>query len=297
MTSKFWSLARTSALAKGFLSSHCPWVYNCIGINNHRHFFLYLVTLEAGLAFLVRITLGCMCSLVFMSNDDTHKQADFTIISPDSSPTCNILAEPLCRVVNSDPYTLVLMTWGVLQLTWVTMLLFVQLIQISRAMTTWENMKGADYGHSSAASEAITSALTTGTTSRAGAQIGSPGFGPDPALPAAHGPHGHRHHKTGCFAQWKKILGVDTFVETALDYKAGKNTRRNRNPFSSGCVGNCKDFWCDPAPVFGRRENGAAMLGGQVVDYTAMYETPRLVMGARRRGAAQYESVPSEEGV
>ena len=39
--------------------SHCPWVYNCIGVNNHRHFFLYLVFLELGVALLVRLTFAC----------------------------------------------------------------------------------------------------------------------------------------------------------------------------------------------------------------------------------------------
>jgi len=191
------------------------------------------------------------------------------------------------------------MMWATLQLTWVTMLLFVQLVQISRAMTTWENMRGAHHDHGSKASEAITSALMTGTT-RTGAQLGGSGMGPDPALPPNHAPGHHHHHKTGCFAQWKKILGVDTFVETALHATVGNNgrSRRNRNPYSRGCLANCKDFMCDPAPVFGKRENGQAMLGGEEINYTRMYETPRMSMRSRGGDSAgAYESVAADDTV
>ena len=225
---------------------------------------------------------------------------DYTEIGDRGGEECNLLAKELCRVVNSDPYTLVLVIWGTLQLTWVTMLLFVQLVQISRAMTTWENMRGAHHGHGSRASEAITSALTTGTTSRAGAQLGNAGLGPDPALPPTHAPGGHgHHHKEGCFAQWKKILGVDTFVETALNgYEGGKNRpRRQRNPFSVGCIQNCKDFWCDSAPLFGQRENGEAVLGGEMVNYTMMYETPQLHRSMRGGDGAAYQSVAGDDSV
>lgn len=147
------------------------------------------------------------------------------------------------------------------------------------------------------------SSLTTGTTSRSGAQIGTTGLGPDPALPPTHAPdgHGHHHHKAGCFAQWKKILGVDTFVEVATNgYEGSRNRpRRNRNPFSAGCLQNCKDFCLDPAPIFGKRNNGAAVLGGEVVNYTMMYETPRLsrLGGAGGDSAGVYQGVATDDSV
>jgi len=124
-------------------------------------------------------------------------------------------------------------------------------------------------------------------------------MGSDPALPSTHAPGHHHHHKAGCFAQWKKILGVDTFVETALEgYGSNKNRpRQARNPFSNGCLGNCKDFWCDPAPIFGKRENGSALLGGQAVDYTSMYESPRLATRRRGGDARAYESVAADDTV
>ncbi|KAI9733728.1 MAG: palmitoyltransferase akr1 [Claussenomyces sp. TS43310] len=259
---------------------HCPWVYNCVGVNNHRQFFLYLIFLEVGITLLVRLNIGYYSGLDKQESDE-----------------CNLLAPALCRLINADSYTMVLTAWATLQLTWVTMLLFVQVIQISRAMTSYENMQGAHHGHGGRAAEAITSALVTGATSTSGAQLGSGGRGPDPAV---SGNHHHHNHKKGCFAQWKKILGVDTFVETALHGYAGNKSHvpTRRNPFSRGCVRNCRDFWCDPAPIFGNRDNGTALLGGEVINYTSMYDTP-LRMNTRSRRAdddgGAYESVVSEE--
>lgn len=202
-------------------------------------------------------------------------------------------------MVNYDAYTTVLMIWAALQLTWVTMLLFVQLVQISRAMTTYENMRGTSHSHGSRASEAITSALAAGTLSMNGAGLGPDGRGPDPVLPPTHATDNHHHHhhgKEGCLSQWKKILGVDTFVETARGIEGGSRSQRNRNPFSRGCLGNCKDFWCDPAPVFGNRENGAAILGGIPINYTTIYESPRISR-TRQVDRSAYQSVAADDTV
>lgn len=90
---------------------------------------------------------------------------------------------------------------------------------------------------------------------------------------------------------------MDPFIETVTGRGAatGKNRRRNKNPYSRGCLLNCKDFVFDSAPVFGQRENGMALLGGSRVDYTAMYESPTLMQlaGMSRRGG--YESVATED--
>lgn len=176
---------------------------------------------------------------------------------------------------------------------WVTMLMTVQLVQIARATTTYESMRGHTHGNSQAAT-AITAALTTGSTSIEGAQLGNAGMGPNPNVPNGPRPHAH---KEGCFGQWKKLLGLDTFVVTATG--AGQPRRRG-NPYSRGIVTNCKDFWCDPAPIFRRRENGAAMLDGDVVNYTRMYETPPRMKLRRPRHDADggmYHSVGCEDAV
>jgi len=164
------------------------------------------------------------------------------------------------------------------------MLLVVQLVQISRAKTTFESMRGHT-DHGSRASEAITAALISGSTSMNGAQL--------TGLDTSEGPHGHgHHHKQGFFAQWKKLLGLDTFLATAQDGLESRNRhRRGQNAFSRGIITNCKDFWCDPGPLFGRREDGAAMLDGNVVNYAWMYELPPRMKARRSRGNGNDDTV------
>lgn len=88
------------------------------------------------------------------------------------------------------------------------------------------------------------------------------------------------------------MLGIDVFFATATDASHGKLQDRG-NPFSRGIIGNCKDFWCDPAPLFGKRHNGDGYLGGEVVDYTKMYDKP---IGIRSRaGGMRYESVATDD--
>ncbi|PKS10148.1 hypothetical protein jhhlp_001898 [Lomentospora prolificans] len=222
---------------------------------------------------------------------DANILGDFSDLTPNASDSCNLLSAGICKVVNADTYTLILAIWVTLQLTWVSMLLFVQIIQISRAMTTYENMYGVQDAD-------VTMAFT------------STGTPLDPNHPAnlttgetgtrdAHGhSHGRRRHGGGFIKSWARILGVDPFIETVRGRGAAtgsaKDRRKKKNPYSKGCIVNCKDFLCDPAPLFGERRSGEASLGGEVVNYSEMYESPRMMeVGRRRRGG--YEAVAGEE--
>lgn len=182
--------------------------------------------------------------------------------------------------------------WAALQLCWVTMLLVVQLLQIARNLTTYESMRGHLNSHSPA--EALTSFVTTGDTSQdvTGASGSAPTTGFGSGQDVGDRPP-RRQPKHSVWDQWKRLLGLDTFVATALHGSQGANQARNRgNPFSRGLITNCKDFWCDGAPLFKKKESGYARLGGERVDYTRMYEPPKM---RYQRSGGRYEAVAAEE--
>jgi palmitoyltransferase len=184
------------------------------------------------------------------------------------------------------------------------MLLIVQLVQITRGLTTYEAMSQHKHGHDGppAGGEALTTFLTTGTTSLDAAGLTSAGRGPDPAAQPAAGASTQRRQQ-GCLKQWQHMLGIDTFLATAMHGSSAgghshSHNRRQSNPFSRGWIQNFKDFFCDSSPVFGNRAHGEAFLGGETVDYTQMYDVPLGGVGTRRRGGMEYAAVaPGDEDV
>ncbi|KAF3111017.1 palmitoyltransferase akr1 [Orbilia oligospora] len=277
---------------------HCPWIFNCVGVSNHRQFLAYVVTLELGLISYI--------SLAYFY---------FSALPEVSVENCLFLSVSMCQPVWADPFTLYLSIWGGLQSTWVTMLFIVQTIQVLRGQTTYENMHGSHQGFDDhEVSNMVSSMITGGGTSLGGVGLEPSGAGPNPLITApggAHGGrqgHGHQGHSHGRGAHgqggtWNKVLrllGVDTFLATAKDGVAdNKNrSRRRQNPWNRGIITNCNDFWCSGVgELFQGAPSGEAVLGGQRVDYYTMYETPARLRRDGGGAGGAYQSVAGDEQV
>ena len=256
---------------------HCPWINSCVANNNIRHFYLYIICMWFGIVFYIQLVLGYLEALP----------------TPADS-TCNLLPPYLCTFVLRDTWTITLAIWTLMQMVWISMLVVVQSIQIAKNITTYENMKRHDH------SIPLDNPTAHGPSHLPLHNARPATLGANPAITslndtaaAATRVRPVPRAPDGMCAKLKKTLGIDVFFATASDASAGKIKDRS-NPFSRGVVGNCKDFWCDPAPIFKTRIAGQSYLGGDVIDYYSMYERPS-VLRSRGGGGMRYERVATDE--
>ncbi|CAH6719361.1 palmitoyltransferase Akr1p [[Candida] jaroonii] len=103
---------------------YCPWVYNNIGVRNHKIFMMFVYSLNLAI-----VIYSILCLKYFDKLEDLDGY--------ESDYEC-ILSDELCSGFTNANFGFNLIIWCWFQLTWVTLLSLTQTVQICKGLTTFE---------------------------------------------------------------------------------------------------------------------------------------------------------------
>lgn len=237
----------------------CPWVYNDIGVRNHKLFLTFTYSLA------VAIILFFILSIKFFDVAEHGLGYD-----SDIDEKCHLLSEDLCKGFYNNHFIFNLNIWCLFNLVWLGFLCTVQTFQVLKGLTTWEfsslnnRVNNPMYNHSTVPSDFD---------------------GPRPPVESTLTmKRGHNHGLGVCC----KLLGLDQFVMTVklavaslfrkTQLEAPGPLENLHIPTDFGWQQNWLDFWfigdVTWRNLFYLPIEGENNLNGQIVDYYKLYEYP-----------------------
>ncbi|KAI8328320.1 DHHC palmitoyltransferase-domain-containing protein [Chlamydoabsidia padenii] len=187
---------------------HCPWIYNCIGIKNHRSFMIFLLNMVIAILSFTQLSAQYLTSL----SSNYIRGTDGTCF----------LGQTICGYFQYDSWTLSLTIWVLIQLSWSVFLLGVQLYQIAVATTTNESANAHRYSY-----------MKEGIVPAAGTVADSDG-------PTSI----HNHGGPSSFLPCLQLFAGARALHRSRARQPGQQQSRG-NPFDNGCLKNCMEFWTE----------------------------------------------------
>ncbi|GAV53184.1 hypothetical protein ZYGR_0AI04670 [Zygosaccharomyces rouxii] len=263
---------------------YCPWVYNDIGLRNHKTFLTCILLVQ-----ILMLLFIYLCTEYFDELEDLHKH-----ITDGGELRCTILRnEDLCLGFTYDRFAFVTFVWVVFHSIWVGLLVIVQVFQVFQGVTNYEfskmmnahRMNGTDPGFfneffGTAPEELLTINSTIDNTNSERSN--------EVSLNQTISSSGSQLKPKTCFGICCALTGVDQWLmvikETFGMSHSASGTKKSltvSSPTNYGWKTNWKDFWLTSdttAPLWRRilfpPTTSRALLGGQEVDYYKLFSLP-----------------------
>ena len=243
---------------------YCPWVYNDVGVRNHKVFITFVYSLT-------------VATLLYtaLAKKYFDVQAELMDNESDVKDLCRFLSDDMCLGYTNSHFIFNIVIWSCSQCIWMLFLVVTQTLQIFKGLTTMEFTK---------LNRAITSPSFTHSTVPRDFQETTGVTGSASTGPPSPSPHAHDG-----FSVFQKLLGLDQFIMTVKVALLSLFVRTTNSyqyttiesfdiPSDFGWKQNWLNFWflgdTEWRNLFRLPINGENNLNGKVVDYYKLYHYP-----------------------